>query len=62
MTRKNIEMYFPLWDVPYSELMKRFKESGAKTSVSAVAEKSLDGIIKVGDEFNEDSIKITRGN
>ena len=57
MTNKKIEMYFPLWDVSYESLMEQFKNSGARSFVSAVADDSLKGIVSVGDEFNQEFIE-----
>jgi ATP-binding cassette subfamily B (MDR/TAP) protein 1 len=48
------ELYYPLWQVPYDELMAQFEASGAVATVSAIEGEI--GEVKVGDKFGRDLI------
>jgi ATP-binding cassette subfamily B (MDR/TAP) protein 1 len=48
-----IELHFPLWKVPYSDLETVFFSSGATATVSAVTE-GLASFCSVGDRFTAD--------
>ena len=48
---RELSLLFPIWKVPYEELMKDLQASNASCHVSAVAKPGLD--ISIGDAFDE---------
>ncbi len=48
---REIELYFPLWERPYAELMEDLERSGVECVVSAVAD-AASGVVRVGEVFS----------
>ena len=49
----NLELHFPLWEVPYAELEERFFASGATATLSALSDDALAERCAVGDAFTQ---------
>lgn len=52
----NIELYFPLWNVPYEDLMDDLFQSNVTCDISSIASEECASLISVGDRYDQDLI------
>ena len=55
----DLELAFPLWDIPYSELIQDLEDSGISCEISAVTEAAQE-LLAVGDVYNRAAYELIR--
>lgn len=53
-------LIFPIWQMPYEELLSELQRSGVPCTISAVLDEKTKSVISVGDTFSREMVEALR--